>query len=160
MTYLARLATWTTVVALLAGPAATRAGPTSQAAEDSPYIGISLATIDSRGQWSGRWLGAHLWTREGATYLVAMAGPSWAVLQDMLRTDNRGAFYLLGDLPYAGDGVCAPGTLRRWWRSGELIGDGTAMTWEPATVPAGAPAPPCPQNLPSEAPLVLQAVPQ
>ena len=159
MPSLARLALWTTAIALLVGPAATRAAPAAQTDQDLPYIGLSLAVVDGGGQWTGRWLGAHPLTRDGATYVVAMAAASWTVLQDALRTGDRGAYYLLGDLPYVGDGVCAPGTLRRWWRNGEPIGDGSGMSWEAGAAPPTAPAPACPQNLASEAPLVLQSVP-
>jgi hypothetical protein len=87
-----------------------------------------------------------------------MAAASWGVLQDALRAGEPGSFYLLGDLPYVGDGVCAPGTLRRWWGNGEVAGDGSRMHWAAATVPDTAPAMSCPLSLSAEAPLVVQAV--
>ncbi|SRR5581483_5659991 len=147
------------VLLALAAPALGRAEPAPQSDEDVPYIGISLAIVDASGRWSGRWLGAHPLTRDGATYVVGMAAASWTVLQGTLRAGERGSYYLLGDLPYVGDGVCAPGTLRRWWSNGELAGDGSQMRWEAASVPDTAPALSCPVSLGAEAPLVVQAVP-
>ncbi len=147
------------VVLALAVPAIASASAAAQTDEDVPYIGITLAIADGSGRWTGRWLGAHPLTRDGATYVVAMAAASWSVLQAALRANAGAEVYLLGDLPYVGDGVCAPGTLRRWWGNGVLAADGGSMTWETAMVPASAPALSCPVSLGADAPLVVQAVP-
>jgi hypothetical protein len=132
------------------------AAPSHQDGDDPPLMGITLATTNASGQWTGRWLGAHRYTRDGALYVVAIADASWNQLQQALATPGPAAVYLLGDVPYVGDGMCAPGALRRWWNNGELTADRQGMGWAPAPVPDSAPALACPTNILPEAGLVLR----
>jgi hypothetical protein len=121
---------------------------------EMPFIGIALASVDARGQWVGRWLGAHPLSCDGATYVADVNAASWADLQRALAATGPERF-LIGDVPYIGDDTCIPSTLRRWWGPGPPP-TAEAVTWEPGGVPPGAPAFTCPQNTPAEAPLVLR----
>jgi hypothetical protein len=132
--------------------------PDRQAEESGEYMGVSFAITDASGRWVGRWLGAHLYTRDGTTYFVGLSPEPWAQLQQALATTDRAALYVLGDLPYAGDGVCAPGSIRRWWSNGQISPGVQAVSWEPAPVPPSAPALPCPLSILPEGWLVLQPV--
>jgi hypothetical protein len=121
------------------------------------YIGLAVAQADAAGRWGGRWLGAHPVRCQDGAYVVSLPGEAWAALQRVLELPDAGARPLLfGDLPYLGDGVCAVGATRRWWGEGELV-TAALSRWRPAPVPSGLPPVPCPQNLPADAPLVLQA---
>jgi hypothetical protein len=146
--------------ALLAGlilcASVAGASPSHQDDDEPQLMGVSLASTNANGQWTGQWLGAHRYTREGALYVVAIAEASWSQLQQALATAGPAAVYVLGDVPYVGDGMCAPGAWRLWWRNGELTTDRRGMGWEPAPVPASAPALACPTNLFPEAGLVLR----
>jgi hypothetical protein len=132
------------------------ASPSHQGDDEPQLMGVTLATTNAAGQWTGRWLGAHHYTREGALYVVAIADTSWAQLQQALATSGPAAVYLLGDVPYVGDAVCPPGAVRRWWQNGELTADRQGMGWTPAAAPDSAPALACPTNILSEAGLVLR----
>jgi hypothetical protein len=120
------------------------------------YVGIALATVDARGQWVGRWLGAHQLSCDGDAYVLDVVAASWADLERALATTGPERF-LIGDTPYIGDDTCIPGAVRRWWSQGTAAGQGT-VRWELASVPSGAPAFPCPVNMPSDAPLVLRPI--
>ena len=124
-----------------------------EAADDPVYVGVSLASVDAAGRWTGRWLGAHPLACDGDTYMLGFAAESWATLRGLLASTTDPL--LIGDLPYAGDGVCIVGTVRRWWSRGTLADDGSRMRWEPGSVPASAPAPACPVNQNADGPLVL-----
>ena len=140
---------------ILCAPVAS-ASPSPQDDDDPWWIGVSLATTNANGQWTGHWLGAHRYTREGGVYVVAMAGASWGRLQEALAATSPAAAYLLGDTPYVGDGTCAPGAWRHWWQNGVLTTDRREMAWQATPVPASAPALACPTNLFPEAGLVLR----
>jgi hypothetical protein len=144
------------LVSLLPGAPVARAVPAHQDADEPALMGFTLATTNANGQWTGQWLGAHRYTRDGALYVVTLAEASWAQMQQTLATMVPSAVYLLGDAPYVGDGTCAPGALRRWWQNGELTADRRGMGWEPAPVPPTAPVVACPSNLLPEAGLVLR----
>ena len=118
------------------------------------YVGIALASVDARGQWVGRWLGAHLLSCDGDAYVLDVVGPSWADLERALGATGPER-YLIGDIPYIGDDTCIPGALRHWWGQGTTTGSG-AMRWEVGGVPPGAPAFACPINVPPDGPLVLR----
>jgi hypothetical protein len=133
-----------------------RASPSHQDDDDPQLMGVALARTNPNGQWAGQWLGAHRYTRDGGLYVVAFADTSWSQLQQALAAAGPTAVYLLGEVPYVGDGTCAPGAWRLWWRNGQLTADGRGMGWEPAPVPASAPAVACPANLFPEAGLVLR----
>ena len=140
------------------GGAHLYASRAAQSDDEMVYLGLSLATVDAAGRWTGRWIGAHPLARDGATYVVAIAAASWATLQAALGTLDAGSVYLLGDLPYAGDSVCAPGATRRWWLNGVLGADGLSMDWQPTAVPTSAPALSCPTNSLSDGPLLLRVL--
>jgi hypothetical protein len=148
------------LIALLALAAGGIGGPPSSARAacvppaEPIYVGIALATVDARGQWVGRWLGAHLLSCDGDAYVLDVVAASWADLERALATTGPDRF-LVGDNPYIGDDTCIPSAVRRWWSQGAATGQGT-VRWEVASVPPGAPAFPCPTNMPSDAPLVLR----
>src|SRR3954469_12667041 len=96
------------------------AAPSHQDDDDPWWMGVSLAMTNANGQWTGQWLGAHRYTREGGLYVVVMADASWDRLQQALATTSPAAAYVLGDTPYVGDGMCAPGAWRHWWHNGVL----------------------------------------
>ncbi len=120
------------------------------------YVGIALASIDAGGNWFGRWLGAHPLSCDGATYVLGVAAPSWADLQSALGSAGQ-QVHLIGDIPYVGDGTCAPETLRRWWTPGPAADAGN-MRWEGAAVPTTAPSVACPANAAGDAVLLLVPV--
>jgi hypothetical protein len=144
------------LVSLLLGAPVASAAPGQQDADEPALMGLSLATTNASGQWTGQWLGAHRYNRDGALYVVTIAEASWAQLQQALSTMAPAAVYVLGDTPYVGDGTCAPGALRHWWHNGELTADRRGMSWQPSAVPATAPAVACPSNLFPEAGLLLR----
>jgi|SRR3954452_23167136 hypothetical protein len=132
------------------------AAPSHQDDDDPWWIGVSLAMTNANGQWTAQWLGAHRYTREGGLYVVVMADASWDRLQQALATTSPAAAYVLGDTPYVGDGMCAPGAWRHWWHNGVLTTDRQEMAWQATPVPASAPALACPTNLFPEVGLVLR----
>ncbi len=142
---------------LLAGLAAAPAPATAGCVppEERTYVGLALATVDAGGRWVGRWLGAHPLSCDGDTYVLAVAAPSWADLERALAAAGPQR-YLIGDLPYVGDGTCIPDAVRQWWAPGEPTADGAGMRWQMAAVPPGAPSFPCPLNVPADGPIVLQ----
>ena len=135
-------------------PAAGSACTLPHETDDPTYLGVSLVSVDAAGRWTGRWLGAHPLACDDDTYLLGFAPESWATLRALMAstTDPR----LIGDLPYAGDGACIVGTVRRWWSGAALADDGTSMRWDPASVPASAPSAVCPVNQNADGPLVLR----
>ena len=156
MTSRSRRAGWAAIAALFLcianGPAPARAACVPPA--ELTHVGIALASVDARGQWVGRWLGAHPLTCEGDIYVLAVVAPSWTDLEQALRA-AEGERYIIGDIPYVGDDTCIPGAQRHWWGQGTTTGE-AAMRWEVAGVPPGVPAFPCPVNVPSDGPLVLR----
>jgi hypothetical protein len=138
----------------------TAPGPRAAAQGESAvaYIGLYLAVAGADGQWIGYPLGAHPYVRDGSTYAVAMAAMSWDVLQALLGTGNRGSAYLLGDLPYVGDGMCQPGAVRRWWHRGERVAAPLGMDWQAAAPPAMESPPTCPVSEPADGRLELRVV--
>lgn len=144
------------LASLILSASDVRASPNHQDDDDPQLMGVALARTNANGQWTGQWLGAHRYTREGPLYVVVFAEASWSQLQQGLAAAGSAAVYVVGEVPYVGDGTCAPGAWRLWWRNGELTADRRGMGWEPSPVPASAPAIPCPANLFPEGGLVLR----
>jgi hypothetical protein len=140
---------------ILCAPVAS-ASPSPQDDDEPLWMGVSLATTNANGQWTGQWLGAHRYTREGTLYVLVMADASWGRLQQALATTSPAAAYMLGDTPYVGDGTCSPGAWRNWWHNGVLTADRREMAWQATPVPASAPVLACPTNLFPDAGLVLR----
>lgn len=141
----------------LAAPLATPAAACSvppQAFADVTYMGLTLATVDAQGQWSGRWIGAHPFSCEQGEYTASVAGQAWSLVRAAAESGND--FYMLGDVPYAGDSACIVGTLRRWWTRAAVDAAGERLTWQPVAIPSGAPSLECPTNANADAPLVLR----
>jgi hypothetical protein len=123
---------------------------------DLNIMGVTLAYPGTGGSFFGRWLGAYPLACDSDTYVLPVSAEALAILSRAAADPSIGGqVFIMGDFPYFGDGVCIPGTLRRWWEPGAVDGGSAEQRWHAVHVPLIAPSFPCPLNQAGDALLIL-----